>query len=1582
MSILRPEKRDPNYVRNKSDIGLSKVDNVSSAEFTSIVLDQVRRYLNRETIYQTLGRRFIALAKISCKDDGSGNTVKILSGNLFITFAVLNESEEVREAVKLETIYSHYVNGTEIDYEDDNAKVEYNIFMTENPTLLNECYLEFRENQYDDAKGTTITEMYVILRCDSENLPFVSTNLFEYSNGGVALDPTIIDDATLSSYSLIRSAKLDHNRFSLVDRSEATIGFEIYDDNGNPFRVIENHPDPINPDFDIPKINGIPFTGRKNVFVEGRNTRQIEINAKHTGSNLLEAGEHDWEVLTYAPRAGHSYYDANEILRDNTYPQVASFLDKDSFVANSTNPQDNVYENYGYGLCRLSGCGGTSGDGIILPNRMSNTEMQLGEKAAFLYEWSDSLSKVDTDVISVRIFKTFVDSVAFLFNDTARYIAGLRDAISNSKLPDFLKEENFKGNLETLGYHYIFDYAKTSDSVTIVPHTGMDDKTCEIKLGVVGNGHGTQTITIAQEDPFERGGDTDWVRVSNIDRSRDDSASVTFSFAPNKTNSSRYGYYIINSNSYSTDGSRIKLLYRFYQNVITSSLRVKFTDKNGFVEYYGLGAEVKKEIDNIGDILTFDNICIVDTSILDERGEPTRVDRILGYYIDNRFETSNVKVDEIRNEDGNRILGFQTTFPKNNTNDERKAEIHITQNNVDVFVLSISQRSRDFEFNAPDSITVGGYKGSTADFEITSNKDWVIEVIKGGSYVIIQNNGGDDKDTVSGSVPNSSDEKTFKRKIKVLRDNTSDISTEVAILKLYAAGEGSKSKRISVFQNSQPAIANIGTTQINIPYYEGGKETLEDFFCTYDWNIVVDSDLAQWCKISPEKGDRCEDITAPSYTELTFETLKRTESINPENRGTFTIKYAGKETIVNVVQDRAGFEFKNSSIDNKVTLGYAKNSSASINVESNYDWTIEISHLDPYNKKFTACVDNVSGKITGTNDSDINITAISDSLSDQQDAYLGEIKIYSLTQLIDTIEVYQEKVGLVITADSDSSAGWYANGDSKQLNSTNGDVTIPIKFAPITASVSALYTVGDSTLPIQAKVVDSDTTGEKKIIIPTPGDNINNPSERNIKVTVTNSSNGLTKDTTFTLKQNGYNNGISIDEVPYYGGVRTPENEIYFPPTYNTKKSAKTYAAVPSGNKLSMTKPVWLDISSDFKTRSTNAINMSGQTRSGEILITSGSDRDITKVRIPVYQYSGSWYFGEKNSSYINYTQASPLTKNMDAANGSETSLDFWSGYTYGNVEETENITVSFTETCNWCTVSSSKIATGKWKISFISSSANTGSERSAIAKVTQGNTGNTCFIKITQKAAASLKIYGGISGVTYILTTSSKSELSVNETQGYAIVNNATKFVGKSDDGILETYGNINNIMYVDDSGNVQKLSSLGVTSGKTLYVNSLNYSNNKVTKITNKYSKTSAGMTTYASIKLDGGDKNIYIQTFGSNRVKLKFGAAYLDGYEYLLTNTTTYTNWDTSRMDLSRCYYLSYDEGMGSESYFSVDQKLGVGYMTSGSSTTPSYTKSPITLYVWRKHIDSPSSTWQHVGTCIWNPLLDNPEVSSWV
>ena len=1607
MSILRPEKRDPNYIRNKSDIGLSKVDNVSSAEFASIVLDQVRRYLNRETIYQTLGRRFIALAKISCKDDGSGNLVKILSGNLFITFAVLNESEEIREAVKLETIYTHYIGNaetgeTEVDYSDDVAKVEYNIFKADSrdlSTLLNECYLEFRENTYEDAKGTTVVEMYVILRCDAENLPFVSVNLFEYSNGGTVLDPTILDDATLASYTLIRSAKLDHNRFSLVDRSEATIGFEIYDDAGNPFRVIENHPDPINPDFDIPKINGVPFTGRKGVFVEGRNTRQIEINAKHTGSSLLEAGEHDWEVIKYAPRAGHTYLDGNNVLRDNTYPQSAAFLDKDSFVAPSSNQLDSVYEKYGYGLCRLSGCGGTMGDGILLANRMLDQDMSLTEKLVFLYEWSDSLSKVDTDVIPVRVFKTFVDSTTALLSEYLKKIKELSTIVSGIpglNTNDVNKLKEYPAAPEALGYHYIFDYANTADSVTIVPHTGMEDKKCEIKLGVVGNGDGASLINIAQDDPYEAGGNTEWVRVADIDRTRDESATVSFSFSPNKTNSSRYGYYIINSNCYSSDGSRIKLVYRFYQDVITSTLRVKYVDENQYSEFYGLGAVVKKVIENEGDILTFDNICVVDNSILDEGGEPSRIDRILGYNIDNRYDTSGVSIKEIRNEEGNRILGFQATFPKNSTNDEKKAEIHITHNNVDILVLQLVQSPRDFEFTAPDSITVGGYADSIAPFEITSNKDWIIEVVKGSSYITILNNstGDGENGTYSGDVPDSADERTFKRKIKVLKNNTSEKATELAILKLYADGDGSKFKRITIFQNGQPAIANIGTTQINIPYYEGGETVIDDFYCTYDWVLDVDSDLAEWCEITPESGTKTGDVTNPNYTPITLKAKKTTTSVNNETRGTFTIKYAKdnkgnfKETTISVVQDKAGFEFSTTAENDAVSLNYSKDSSVKVDVTSNYDWTIELNHTDPNNKRFSANVDNIAGNTSGVSGSSIYIKALEDSTSDTQDTKLGNIKIYSLGQIVKEISVYQNKVGISISLSKGSNAGWYANGDSKQSGTS---VTIPVTISPASGKVTATYTI-DGGLPAACEVNDTDTQSVKSVVIPGPGNNGGN-KERKIKVTATVESNGLTKDDTCEIVQNGYTNGIRVnDTTDYYGGTRTNiESTVNFGPIAGSRSFSTIYKPIPVTNKLSVTKPDWLTISTDtsdstkdtylLRTRSTNSTNSSGKDRTGKITITSGSDRDKTVIEIPVKQYSGTWYFGEKDKKWTEYNDKNPYQMTVEALGSSEATLEFLSYYTYASSTEKESLSVEFTEACDWCTVTCGEVAgsTGKYNIVFKSKTANTGVERSATAKVTQGTTGSVCYLKITQKAAATLNVYGGVNSVLYFLTTSSVDRLELTETLVNSIKKNATTWTGKSGSGLVVSYNNIGDVVvYESSSKSCKKISSIGITSGTKLYVNTIEGK----TIISNKYCEREAVGRGDEYITLNGGNKRINLQKFGTSRIEFGPDSYYpnygSESYDFILTNTSTNGYWDIYNSGVIwRNDYIttvsSYESATSTG--FTVNEYDGVGYFHNGSMTTPAYTKSEISLYIWRRKTDStaPGRDWVMCGYVDWDPML---------
>lgn len=1596
MSIIRPEKRDPNYVRNKSDIGLSKVDNVSSAEFASMVLDQVRRYLNRETIYQTLGRRFIALAKIGCKDDGSGNLIKILSGNLFITFAVLNESEEIREAVKLETIYSHYVNGTEVSYEDDTTKVEYNIFMTEDPALLNECYLEFRENIYEDASGTTVTEMYVILRCDAGNLPFVSSNLFEYSNGGVSLDPTVLDDATLASYTLIESAKLDHNRFSLVDRSEATVGFEIYDEAGNPVRVRETT-DSIDPGFDIPKINGVPFTGRKGVFVEGRNTRQITVNAMHSGSSLLEAGEHDWEVINYAPRAGYTYFNKEQVLHNNVYPQKAAFLDKDSFEARTSNSESTEQDYYGYGMVRLSGCGNNLSDGVFLPNRMFDPDLPLSEKTVYLYEWSDSLSKTDTDVIPVRVFKTFVDSVVALFDDQVRKMADLRDIL---KSIDAVSSENkkkldkmFTNASNALGYHYIFDYANTSDSVTLVPHTGMEDKTYEIKMGVIGNGDGA-SISMSSSGDIDRGGDTSWVRISRIDNRQEEGGSVTFSFSPNKTNSSRFGYYIIYSNAYRTDGSRIGLVYRFYQDVITSSLRIKYIDEHQLTEYYGLGAVVQKKIDNEGEIVEFDQICVVDNSILDESGNPSRIDRILGYYIDNRFESSAVTVETIRVEEENRILGFRASFPKNNTNDERIVKIHVLQNNLDVLVLQLEQNPREFEYTAPDSLTVGGYSGSTVELQITSNKDWVLEAIKGGNNIKLTTDDKDSGDVWLGHVPNGKDEVTFKRILTVLKNNTTDKVNEIAILKLYADGDGSKYKRITIFQNGQPALSSIGTTRVNIPYYEGGTTTIDDFYCTYDWVISVSPELQEWCKIEPESGKKVEDVLNPTGTQLTLTALKTTKSVSSENRGTFTIKYAGVEETIEVIQDKAGFEFDVDVPETGVLLGYAKGAAATVKVESNYDWTIELVHQNAINKRFKACVDNTSGKIEGVNGSSINIEALDDSSSDTQDVFLGSINIYSLGELVKKFDIYQSKVTVSIDLQPSSDAGWYADGGSKQKGGGT-NVTIPIKVTPSSATVTATYSISGGGA-IAATVKDTDTAGEKVVTIPGPGAN-NSGNNKSITVIARAESAGSAKEDKCSIVQNGFTNGIRVtidgSSVDYYGGTRNNiESTNYFAPIIGNTKTVKNIYEPLGASKLSVDYPSWLSISTNttvdkssndylLKTRKTKNINMTGKNRTGNITITSGADNDKTVITIPVVQYFGTWYFGTKTTDYgKTYSKENPYPLDISSTAYSEASLSISSYYTYNSKNVYEDITVSMESGSDWCEASKS-VSGNDVKIIFKTKSANnTATKRSALAKVTQNDTGSIFYVGITQGASATLNIYGGVKGIKYVII-----DTSVDVTLDSAQINNinsyATIFEGAGTTDSIAKSIYKSSVTYLKYNSSTKKVTTeklINAAEGTTLYFATLYYGtagSSTPTKLTTSlYSKNEYYSSLLYLKHTLSGNSSVTLQPFGTNRINIGELVNHGTEYEFILSSRTTKADWETESMIKPPTCYIKTGGGQSIIStYFVVDNNKGVGFYHPGSMVTPTHqTTGPIELYVYRKPTSSSVKAWERVGFVLWTNI----------
>ena len=1622
MSIIRPEKRDPNHIRNKSDIGLSKVDNVSSAEFASIVLDQVKRHLNRETIYQTSGRRFIALAKISCKSDGSGNLIKILSGNLFITFAVLNDSEDVREAAKLEAIYTHSTNGTEADTEDDTARVEYNLFMTEKPALLNECYIEFRENVFENAEGNKINEMYVVLRCDAANLPFVSINLFEYSNGGVALDPTTLEDNVLGSYTLISSARCDHNRFSLVDRSESTLGFEIYDDNGTPIRVKETD-DSINSDYDIPRINDIPFTGRRNVFVEGKNTRQIKITAKHSGASNSEAGDHNWDVLTYAPRTGYTYYkDANadnRVISDIVTPQLTSFLDKDTFDV----VDNGLSTGYGYGMCRLSGCETTLSDHVF------EEGIDYLEKIRFVNDWVKSLSKNESDVISVKIFKIFAEAMTALLMESLKNSTDFKDAVKtivpsgNDSLKDSMDRiyptpiTSEGSDPCELGFRYIFDYAQTSDSVTIVPHSGMENKAYDIKLGVVGlSKSGTKGIDLVETANFVKGGDCGWVNIVGVDRKPNESATITFSFLPNTTDKERYGYYIIPSTQ-----PGINLVYRFYQDVVTSNLRIRYTDENNKTEYYAFDTVIRKTVKNTAEKYIFDNISIVDNTILDELGNPTELDRMLDYKIENNYENSTNAVDVkvIRNEQ-NLILGFEVDFSNNSTNVDRVVSIHIREAGTktrNIMTFQITQSARELEFTVPESVTLEGRMNDSSTFTISSNKTWCLSIIKGDDFVSLSK--------TRGEVGAEEDSKDFEVTVTADKNNISSTAKEIAILKLYAEGNESQYKRIFIYQNGSPAMCSLQGRTVLVPYKKDGIKK-EEFYCTYDWEIVLDEELKKWCSVSPESGKECTEDNPTSVTFTALETTKLTST----REGIATIKYAdGATTEITVRQEAAKFDFTLSGgiSDGKVSV--SDNTEAdpvAVTVSSNYDWNIGIEHADSDNKRFSACIDRVEGQMDGgVNGSSIYVYPTKNSTSDSESTKLGKVKIYALGTVVKEFDVYQDKVGVTVKLSPGTKAGWLADGTSKQGGT---QVTIPVTFTPDSAIVSATYAIDGGTP--SAATVTKDSEGKATITLPGIGANPKGKESRSISVTVKAGVGELSKTDTCTMTQDGYENGIRVTKegssTDYYGGTRATETAIYFTPKKETKTVNTLY--IPIGaSKLDVSVPNWLSISEGtdsskgdylLKIRETVSINNTSSDRTGTIKITSGSGNDKTEATISVTQYKGSWTFGEVGETNYSslYTYEKPYELTVNPEENADAVMNFVSFLSYGvDKKETVSCTASIVEGSDWLEAGVTKgVVETNLKVTVKSKSSNsTGKAKTAIVKITQEGTESAFYIKVTQKVSTKLYITGGVKDVKYVFVNSSSDSISLTATQGQTILNKATVITGKG--GILYTNTNgyiLDNISYVDTTGgniSIKTISELG--SGETLYIASIAYDSNKGTTVTGltsnySYDDSYSRRSSFTPSKATSSSIYLSIQGFGSNKITLSswldLGSQILErGYEYILTNSPNSIYWDsnsTTGVILHSDYYFYIDPrdlDINSEIdynayYFTVDNSAGVGFFTDKSVNMIQRSTEPVELFVYRRPkyegaVDPGNPqyrVWSGCGTVLWTPVDLNPTVNWYV
>jgi hypothetical protein len=596
------------------------------------------------------------------------------------------------------------------------------------------------------------------------------------------------------------------------------------------------------------------------------------------------------------------------------------------------------------------------------------------------------------------------------------------------------------------------------------------------------------------------------------------------------------------------------------------------------------------------------------------------------------------------------------------------------------------------------------------------------------------------------------------------------------------------------------------------------------------------------------------------------------------------------------------------------------------------------------------------------------------------------------------MKIVQSKITISAKLEPSANAGWYATGDSKQ-SSTTTSVEVPIKFTPSSAQVTATYSISGGA-QIAAKVNDSDTEGTKVIVIPSPGDN-QNGSSRSITVYARVTSSGASKDVSCILTQNGYSNGIRVNDTDYYGGTKNNiEQAYYFAPIVGDSKTfSNTYEPLGDSD-LSVSVPTWLTISKStsdtssndylLKTRKTNLINKTGSTKSGEITIVSGSDNDTTKIVIPVYQYSGTWTFGKTDGNINfseNYKESSPYELSMTSSNASEAAMNLNTYYTYSDKTVHENIEVKFTKDCDWCKIDTTKVDNTTTKISFISKSANTGDPRSVIAMVKQYNTGDTFYIKITQDSGAKLNFYGGVKGVDYILVDYNTDDMiELTSPQYMEITTYATKFPGSGEyhDSLNKSI-DFSKIKYVKISEkeintgseskykiNTELVSNLA--SGTTLYVAEVVRNNDGTGHITNVRSKNNY-YGDIAQFKYDNSTETLSVQRFGSNRIEFTYVDSLLhNDYEYVLTCTSSMGSWDPSRFDQSRDYYFRVnhlDTSLSEDFFFTIDEHYGVRYLTESSSYEVDSSVDKIDLFVWRKRPGDPNHTWQLYGSTTWDP-----------
>lgn len=417
--IINPERRDPSYLKSKADVGLSKVDNFSAIELQDMVHGALREEYAKGDIY---GENEISSSKEFliplCK-------FKEISSRATITVGFIDSSREISSYIRANVKYSFLTSKEKPSSRggEDEFSVE---LEAASKRILPGSLRVYKINKKEADLYLYVPEK---VNDNKYNLSGVTINITEELITGIGdqsyKNITILDHTLVKfpeDFSTPPNFTVNLNE-SDRDTSSYTRSLSIYDSEGRIY-----YPDNFNGEeidinkYDVPRINGVPFTGDKSLTYrteedKEKNLRDITITAKHSGSTKEQAGLHDWEVLKNAPRVGY-IPEGN-----NNYKSIVTLED---YGINS-----------GSGLCNLV---------PILGDYVSNEGDSIWDSLSKLQQLINNTSKNnDEHVVSIGFLRRYTE----ILLDALTILAGL-GGNSNSSVY-FIKKDPEKEN--NAGYY-------------------------------------------------------------------------------------------------------------------------------------------------------------------------------------------------------------------------------------------------------------------------------------------------------------------------------------------------------------------------------------------------------------------------------------------------------------------------------------------------------------------------------------------------------------------------------------------------------------------------------------------------------------------------------------------------------------------------------------------------------------------------------------------------------------------------------------------------------------------------------------------------------------------------------------------------------------------------------------------------------------------------------------------------------------------------------------------------------------------------------------------------------------------------